>query len=157
MLDVGLANELKLAFRRAGYTSEDIKRLCEGDILADVRRVFFGSGTTVLERKGRQALRAFLDTELPKLGLAHWYFGDDYSIGNHFIGEPGKRSLVDRMFGPRHRIVAEIIAEPDSPLEKPVSDAFRVRVFDPEVLAAIQQLMHRFANAGFGVPAEVIQ
>ena len=39
MLDVGQANELKLAFRRADWSNDDIKRLCEGDVLADVRRV----------------------------------------------------------------------------------------------------------------------
>jgi ribosomal protein S27E len=42
MLDVGQANELKLAFRRANYTNDDIKRLCEGTILADVRNVLIG-------------------------------------------------------------------------------------------------------------------
>lgn len=31
MLDVGQANELKLAFRKAGWKNTDIKRLCEGD------------------------------------------------------------------------------------------------------------------------------
>lgn len=36
MLDVGQANELKLAFRRADYTNADIKKLCEGDMLAKV-------------------------------------------------------------------------------------------------------------------------
>lgn len=33
MLDVGQANELKMAFRRYNYTNELIKRLSEGDIL----------------------------------------------------------------------------------------------------------------------------
>lgn len=42
MLDVGQANELKLAFRRADYSNDDIKRLCEGNVLADVRRVLLG-------------------------------------------------------------------------------------------------------------------
>jgi hypothetical protein len=42
MLDVGQANELKLAFRRAGYSNDEIKRLCEGDTLADVRNVLLG-------------------------------------------------------------------------------------------------------------------
>jgi hypothetical protein len=42
MLDVGRANELKLAFRRANYTNNDIKRLCEGTILSDVRNVLLG-------------------------------------------------------------------------------------------------------------------
>lgn len=42
MLDVGQANELKLAFRRADYSNDDIKWLCEGNVLADVRRVRLG-------------------------------------------------------------------------------------------------------------------
>jgi hypothetical protein len=39
MLDVGQANELKMAFRRADYSNDEIKQLCEGSVLADVRRV----------------------------------------------------------------------------------------------------------------------
>ncbi len=39
MLDVGQANELKLAFRRCGWTNEEIKSLCVGQTLADVLRV----------------------------------------------------------------------------------------------------------------------
>ena len=42
MLDVGQANELKLAFRRADFSNDDIKRLCEGDVLTDVRSVLRG-------------------------------------------------------------------------------------------------------------------
>ncbi|NNM83805.1 hypothetical protein HKL94_01115 [Candidatus Parcubacteria bacterium] len=42
MLDVGQANELKLAFRRADFSNEDIKRLCEGSVLAGVRSVLRG-------------------------------------------------------------------------------------------------------------------
>lgn len=42
MLDVGQAHELKLACRRNGVTPEDLKWLCEGTNLADLRRVRFG-------------------------------------------------------------------------------------------------------------------
>ena len=42
MLDVGQANELKLAFRRADFSNDDIKRLCEGTVLAGVRSVLRG-------------------------------------------------------------------------------------------------------------------
>lgn len=50
MLDVGQANELKLAFRRADFSNDDIKRLCEGNVLADVRRVLLGhASVTVME------------------------------------------------------------------------------------------------------------
>lgn len=41
-LDVGQANELKFAFHRNGWTDKDIKGICEGDILADIRRVIHG-------------------------------------------------------------------------------------------------------------------
>lgn len=39
MLDVSQAHELKMAFRRAGWTNAQIKTLSEGNILADVLRV----------------------------------------------------------------------------------------------------------------------
>lgn len=43
MLDVGQANELKLALRRAEYTNEDVKHLCEKNgILEGVGRIFRG-------------------------------------------------------------------------------------------------------------------
>jgi hypothetical protein len=42
MLDVGQANELKLACRRNNVTTEDLKWLCEGDVLAKVRDVRYG-------------------------------------------------------------------------------------------------------------------
>lgn len=42
MLDVGLANELKMAFRRHDYTGEEIKRLAKGDFLGQVRNVLLG-------------------------------------------------------------------------------------------------------------------
>jgi hypothetical protein len=42
MLDVGQANELKLAFRREGFTNDEIKKLCEGSILAGVKNVLIG-------------------------------------------------------------------------------------------------------------------
>lgn len=37
MLDVGQAVELKAAFRRAGFNNAQIKRLCEGDIMSQVK------------------------------------------------------------------------------------------------------------------------
>ena len=37
MFDVDQAGELKAAFRRGGWTNQEIKQLCEGDTLARVR------------------------------------------------------------------------------------------------------------------------
>ena len=45
MLDVGQANELKLAFRRADWSNDDIKRLCEGNVLVGVLSVLRGHAT----------------------------------------------------------------------------------------------------------------
>lgn len=42
ILDVGQANELKLAFRRNGFNNEQVKQLCEGNILAQVLSVLNG-------------------------------------------------------------------------------------------------------------------
>lgn len=50
MLDVGQANELKLAFRRADFSNDDIKRLCEGKVLTEIRSVLRGDASiTVIE------------------------------------------------------------------------------------------------------------
>lgn len=40
-LDVGQANELKLAFRKHGWSNEEVKRLSEGDALARVHSFLF--------------------------------------------------------------------------------------------------------------------
>ncbi len=50
MLDVGQANEFKLACRRAGYTNADIKKLCEGDILAQFLSVLKGHANIVMAK-----------------------------------------------------------------------------------------------------------
>lgn len=47
MLDVGQANEFKLACRRAGYTNADIKKMCEGDTLAQFLPVLKGHANIV--------------------------------------------------------------------------------------------------------------
>jgi hypothetical protein len=44
MLDVGQANELKLAARRNGWDNSDLKRLSEGDLLARLLPVVRGLG-----------------------------------------------------------------------------------------------------------------
>src|SRR3989344_3216045 len=47
MLDVGQANEIKLAARRGGATNADLKRLSEGDMFAQILPVLRGFGTVV--------------------------------------------------------------------------------------------------------------
>lgn len=45
MLDVGQANELKMAFRRADFTNADIKRLCDSHLLGSIRSVLRGEAS----------------------------------------------------------------------------------------------------------------
>lgn len=57
MLDVGLANELKMAFRRHGYSSEEIKKLSEGNFLGQFLLVLRGRAEVVAK-----SILAFLRT-----------------------------------------------------------------------------------------------
>ncbi|TSC82744.1 MAG: hypothetical protein G01um101420_102 [Parcubacteria group bacterium Gr01-1014_20] len=41
-LDVGQANEIKLALRKAGWSSDEVKRFCEGHTASDVRDFMLG-------------------------------------------------------------------------------------------------------------------
>lgn len=50
MLDVGQANELKLAARRAGATNADLKKLCEGDVFAQILPVIRGLGEVIVTK-----------------------------------------------------------------------------------------------------------
>lgn len=49
-LDVGQANEIKLAARRAGATNADLKRLSEGDTFARILPVIRGLGEVVVTK-----------------------------------------------------------------------------------------------------------
>jgi len=44
MLDVGTASDLKMAFRRAGYDTADIAKLCADDMAAKILPVLRGLG-----------------------------------------------------------------------------------------------------------------
>jgi hypothetical protein len=50
MLDVGQANEIKLAARRAGVTNADMKRLSEGDVFSQILPVLRGLGEVTITK-----------------------------------------------------------------------------------------------------------
>ena len=93
MLDVGLANELKLAFRRSGYDTDEIKRLCEGDTLVQFRKVLLGGAViTVPENLVDLNADPFVPSDLKveehtKAGQFKW----DASKVTLFLSEPQKR------------------------------------------------------------------
>ena len=79
MLDVGQANELKLAFRRAGWTNADIKRLCEGDILALLLAVL----------KGELVVKHLIDCDADPMVPDGWEVVEHRKVGQ-FEWDPAK-------------------------------------------------------------------
>jgi hypothetical protein len=47
MLDLDLADDLVRAFQRSGYSTDEIKRICESDILVEFRKVLLGHASIV--------------------------------------------------------------------------------------------------------------
>lgn len=56
MLDVSQAHELKMAFRRAGWSNKEIKTLSEGSVLSDVLKVIKGYAQII-------PIEHFIDTD----------------------------------------------------------------------------------------------
>ena len=109
ILDVGQAIELKLAFRRAGYTNEDIKRLCEGSILTEVRRVLRGEAsiersTHIIDCDAQPFVLDGWRTEAhQKGGQFEWgfakvslYLDDGQLNGKHIEGSKLRKKLKDQ-------------------------------------------------------------
>ena len=65
MLDVGQANELKLAFRRAGYTNAEIKKMSEGDLLADLLPLIRAYGKTPTVTVPQHLIDCDVDPSIP--------------------------------------------------------------------------------------------
>lgn len=59
MLDVGTANEIKLALRRAGYTNAEVREIIRGGFLAEVLKVI--KGKSIITEKEENVLRLLLD------------------------------------------------------------------------------------------------
>ena len=86
MLDVGQANELKLAARRGGYTNADLKRLSEGDLLARLLPVVRGLAEVMI-------VKHIID--LDKDPLIPWsgYTVEEHRKGGQFEWDPKKVQL----------------------------------------------------------------
>jgi hypothetical protein len=74
-LDVGMANQLKLAFQRCGWANEEIERLIVGNILADVRNVVLGHA--VIENR-----QNIIDQTTHEFWQVNCKIEEHYIIGN---------------------------------------------------------------------------
>src|SRR5271157_939727 len=85
MLDVGLANELKRAFQRSGYNTDEIKRMCDGDILAEFRKVLLGHASIV-------AIEHVIDLDADPFVPDGWKV-EEHQKGGQFQWDASKVSL----------------------------------------------------------------
>lgn len=86
MLDVGQANEFKLACRRAGFTNGDIKRLCEGDVLAQLLPVIRGHAEVT------QVTHVIDCDAAPLIPSGGWKV-EEHKQGGQFNWDPSKLTL----------------------------------------------------------------
>lgn len=96
-LDVGQANELKLAFRRNGWTNEEIKKLCEGDVLTNVHKFVF-------EKKEIKLSREFLiDCDAAPFVPEGWRV-EEHKNGGQMKWDPSRVTLYlsDNQKGNKH-------------------------------------------------------
>lgn len=116
-------------------------------------------------KKGHRSFMEFLDRELPVLGMTHWYGSsqsDNYCTGPIDYHDIGKVVTEERHFlsftwtSERRITIANIIAEPDSPVHKGARNALRIRVKNCEMLLALKILVEKFESATFGLKAELV-
>jgi hypothetical protein len=86
MLDVGQANELKLAFRKAGFTNIDIKRLTESSQLRSIRELLLGNAEIT-------QVTHFIDCDKdPVIPYGDWTIADHQKQGS-WTWNPSEVSL----------------------------------------------------------------
>lgn len=79
MLDVGQANELKLAFRRGLWTNAEIKGLCQGDLLSRIRSALHGHARiveAVIDSDGHGERVPNFYRDMPATIIEHAKLGD---------------------------------------------------------------------------------
>lgn len=85
MLDVSQAHELKLAFRRNGWTNADIKALSEGNFLANVLKLMKGQFET-------KPIEHLIDSDSAPFVPNGWTV-EEHKKGGFFKFDPAKISL----------------------------------------------------------------
>lgn len=81
-LDVGQANELKLAFRHTGWTNEELKQLCEGNTLAEFCKVLLGQAEV-------KVLEYVIDCDADPFVLSGWTV-EEHQKGGQFKFDPAQ-------------------------------------------------------------------
>jgi hypothetical protein len=124
-LDVGQANELKLAFRKFDYTNSDVKSLSEGNTLGAVRGVLRGTHKIVeigplplLEVVGTITVSATTTKFVGSERFTEQKDGGDFYLGDNFkawfLGkteEPGEEIVLRVSRLTRHLLDAQVLKE----------------------------------------------
>jgi len=85
MLDDDLADDLVRAFQRSGYTTDEIKRICESDILVEFRKVLLGHASIV-------AIEHIIDLDADPFVPEGWK-AEEHQKGGQFNWDASKVSL----------------------------------------------------------------
>lgn len=91
MLDVDQAGELKAAFRRGDWTNREIKRSCEGNLLAEFRQVLLNKASIVpliTVQDGK-----FVGKEVTAVDGVRWV------DGHHTRGDETHKAIARFLFG----------------------------------------------------------
>ena len=88
MLDVGQANELKLAFRRSGWTNAEIKKLCEGNLLARLLPLVQDDGKNAIIQAEQHLIDCDADPFTPSVCTV-----ESHKKGGQFAFDPAKIKL----------------------------------------------------------------
>ncbi len=86
MLDVGQANELKLAFRRHGWSNAEIKKLCEGNLLAHLLLLVREYGAVMTEHPIDCDADPFIPRYLKEVA--------SHQKGGRFVFDPRRSSSI---------------------------------------------------------------
>ena len=111
MLDVGQANELKLAARRCGYTNADLKLLSEGDTMARILPVLRGQAEVTI-------VNHVIDLDAPPLIPYDGWSVEEHKPGGQFKWDPTKINLYlspNQQGGKSiegHKLRAELVNQP---------------------------------------------
>ena len=85
MLDDDLADDLVRAFQRSGYTTDEIKRICESDILVEFRKVLLGHASIVV-------IEHIIDLDADPFVPEGWK-AEEHQKGGQFNWDASKVSL----------------------------------------------------------------
>lgn len=112
MLDVGLANEIKLAARRTGCTGAHLKWLTEGDNMSLVRQLADGTGEVVPKEPKWQVHEGTITLEVASDGTTGSDWIERLEAAGNRLSKYAKQVLRSHEFQPTNGVVYNVTILP---------------------------------------------